>query len=137
PFQWTFTGATPAFFPAGASVAQVQAALNGLATIGGVGGSVVVSLSGNTYTVTFGGTLLNQNLPQMTASAIGAVVTVATLQDGLNGNVTVTSSAVSGGLLYTVTFGGDLAYTNLPQMTATPAGGAVVSIATVRDGVNG
>ncbi len=57
------------------SAAQVQAALNALPTIGGVGGSVTVTggpgnLSGSTpYTIEFGGSLAGTDVPQLATSA--------------------------------------------------------------------
>src|SRR5262249_55211179 len=65
----------------------VQAALNALSSIGGVGGSATVSLSGGVYTITFGGALGNMNLPVMTATgAGGATATVTTFVDGSVGS---------------------------------------------------
>src|SRR5207237_207393 len=62
----------------GTLAADVQTALNNLSTIGGVGGSVSVNQVGNVLAVTFGGTLLGVNQPQLVASpSPGTVVTVA------------------------------------------------------------
>ncbi len=58
-----------------ASAAQVQAALNALPTVGGVGGSVTVTggpgnLTGSApYTIEFGGSLAGADVPQLTSHA--------------------------------------------------------------------
>lgn len=58
-FTISFNGATTGSLARTATALQIQNALNGLSTIGGVGGSVSVStvVTGNnqTFTVTFGG----------------------------------------------------------------------------------
>jgi len=82
-FSLTLNGATTAQLPAAATAAQVQAALNALSSIGGVGGSVVAVQSGTTFTVTFGGTLVATDVPQMTGTGTGGTtVAVTTLNDG-------------------------------------------------------
>ena len=48
--------------------ADIQTALNNLSTIGGSGGSVTVTRSGKIFRVIFGGTLVNADVPVMTAS---------------------------------------------------------------------
>ncbi|MFO0805148.1 MAG: proprotein convertase P-domain-containing protein [Gemmataceae bacterium] len=72
-FTISFNGATTGSLARTATALQIQNALNGLSTIGGVGGSVSVSavVTGNnqTFTVTFGGALANRDVPQMTTSA--------------------------------------------------------------------
>jgi hypothetical protein len=79
----TFQGQTTAALSSNPTAADVQSALNALPNIGGVGGSVAVAAIGGTYFVTFGGTLANTNVPQMTASSSGGVlVTVATTTEG-------------------------------------------------------
>ncbi|HVY78589.1 MAG TPA: hypothetical protein VG898_08800 [Solirubrobacterales bacterium] len=76
-FTLTFSGQTTGPLAATATAAQVEAALNALSTIGGAGGSVAVSggpgdASGShPYEVTFGGSLLGENVAQMTASSAG------------------------------------------------------------------
>ena len=58
----------------------MQAALDALTTIGGVGGSVTVAQAGSVYTITFGGSLADQELPVF---AVGAsTVATATVQTG-------------------------------------------------------
>ncbi|MFO0968633.1 MAG: right-handed parallel beta-helix repeat-containing protein [Gemmataceae bacterium] len=82
-FTLTFNGQTTTSILFNASAAAVQSALGLLSTIGGVGGSVTVTKSGSVYTVTFGGALAQENLPQMTASGTGgAIATVATVVNG-------------------------------------------------------
>ena len=68
------------------SINDVESALNALPTIGGVGGSVTVTQvvtaanAGVIYTITFGGSLADQNVPQITAAGQGGVtVAVNTL----------------------------------------------------------
>jgi autotransporter-associated beta strand protein len=61
---------TTAPLAANATDADVQTALNALSTIGGVGGTVVVTstpfgATGTRYTITFGGTLSNTNVPEL------------------------------------------------------------------------
>jgi len=56
-FTLSFNGQPTSPLLASATAVQVQTALNGLSTIGGVGGSVSVSKTGNVFTITFGGTL--------------------------------------------------------------------------------
>ncbi|MDB5307092.1 MAG: hypothetical protein JWO38_1294 [Gemmataceae bacterium] len=135
-FTLTFNGQTTAPLAAGATAAQVQAALTGLSTIGA--GNVTVASSslvptGTQYTVTFTGSKARQSEPLITAAASGfdAFPTVATVRDGLNGNVTVVEVPVGGSTRYDVTFGGDLANTNLPVMGA---GMPTASVATVQPG---
>ena len=87
-FTLTFSGQTTGPLAFSATAAQLQARLNALSTIGGVRGSVTVTQSVNVYTVTFGGSLANQDLPQMTiATAGGGAGTIATLTNG-NPNIT-------------------------------------------------
>jgi hypothetical protein len=82
-FSLTFNGQTTAQLSAAATAAEVQAALNALSSIGGVGGSVVAVQSGTTFTITFGGSLVATDVPQMTGSGTGGTtVGVTTLNDG-------------------------------------------------------
>jgi hypothetical protein len=69
-FSLTFNGQTTAALAYNASAAAVQAALNALTTIGGVGGSVGVTLKSGVYTVTLGGNLSGYDVPQMTAATV-------------------------------------------------------------------
>src|SRR5207249_5649651 len=82
-FTLTFNGQTTTALAYNATAAQVQAALNALSSVGGVGGSVTVSLANGVYSVAFGGNLRGQDLPLMTSSASGgATATVAGLGNG-------------------------------------------------------
>jgi hypothetical protein len=82
--------------PFNASAAEVEAALNGLSSIGGVGGSVSVSggpgdaTGTSPYLVTFGGTLSGDNVAQMTSSAAG-------LSGGLPSTAATTATVAEGG----------------------------------------
>jgi hypothetical protein len=77
-----------------ATAAQVQAALQGLASIG-AGNAVVSGVAGGPFTVTFVGTLANTNVAQMTATALtGSTAVVATLVQGVPGNGMVLSAPV-------------------------------------------
>ncbi len=81
-FSLTFNGQT-ASFAATASATTVRNGLNALSSIGGVGGSVTVTLSSNrVYTITFGGTLTNVPLPLIVAAGSGGTLaTAATLSN--------------------------------------------------------
>ena len=62
------------------TAAQMEAALNALSSIGGVGGTVSVDQAGASYTVTFGGSLayLNNPLLLVTVGGVGRPVSVST-----------------------------------------------------------
>jgi len=82
-FTVTFNGQTTSSLAIGATAGTMQTALNALSSIGGVSGSVSVTKFNNVFRVTFGGSLANQNLAQMTAvGASGATPTVITLVNG-------------------------------------------------------
>ena len=74
-FTLTFGGKTTTLLAYNESAAHVQSALNGLSTIGGVGGSVTViggpgdAGATHPYLVTFGGSLGISNVAQMTANS--------------------------------------------------------------------
>lgn len=98
-FRLQFNGATTGDLAFGSTFAQIQAALNGLSTIGGVGGNVFVTGSGSGqnqfFTVTFLGALAGANQPQIkivagTTPFAGATLAVTTLtQGGLAGRETI------------------------------------------------
>jgi autotransporter-associated beta strand protein len=94
-FTLTFNGQTTASLNATAPPAQVQAQLNGLLTIGGVGGAVAVTQSGTVYTVVFQGNLSGfaQNLLVATPSA-GTNVVVAEKTIGHGGVIVSPIAAV-------------------------------------------
>ena len=82
-YTLTFNGQTTAALAFNGSEASVEAALNALSTIGGVGGSVSVSRVGLVYTVTFHGTFEGQDEPQLVATPSGgATAVVATISNG-------------------------------------------------------
>jgi autotransporter-associated beta strand protein len=94
-FTLSFNGALTSSLSAGATAAQVQAALNALPTIGGAGGSVTVSLAGKVYTITFGGQLLGFNQPTIVAvGSGGATATVATVVNGGGGTVVANGASL-------------------------------------------
>jgi len=82
-FTLTFSGQTTAAIAAAATAAAVQAALEALSNIN-VGDVTVTGADGGPYTVTFGGTLADADVPQMTATPTGGTgtVTVATTTAG-------------------------------------------------------
>ena len=92
-FTLTFNGQTTTALSYTAPASAVQSALNNLSSIGGVGGSVFVSLTTSSnppldvYTVAFGGLLGGINVPSMTANGSSLTgnspsVTVTTVTDG-------------------------------------------------------
>lgn len=86
-FKLSFNGeTTDAALQVNATAQEVQDALNSLDTIGKVGGNVTVSKAGNVFTITFLGTQLGFNQPQLIATAFaGATANVATTTDGKGG----------------------------------------------------
>ena len=86
-FTLTFNGQTTAAIPFNATAASVQAALSALTTIGA--GNVTVTQSGNVYTVTFGGSLANQDLPLMAGTGSGGTITTVNMVT--NGNPGLTT----------------------------------------------
>jgi len=82
-FNLTFNGKTANGLPYNATAAVVQSNLNGLSSIGGVGGSVSVAetttAAGNVFTVVFGGSLAGLDVPLMTALGTGGTTATTTL----------------------------------------------------------
>ncbi|HET6573645.1 MAG TPA: MBG domain-containing protein [Fimbriiglobus sp.] len=104
-FTLNFAGQSTAPLAFNALDTDVRTALNGLSNIGGVGGSVAVVRtavgSGFHYTVTFGGTLANANVPRMDVTFTGGVFAeVTTAQDGSEGTVVADGATlqVGGGI---------------------------------------
>jgi hypothetical protein len=103
-FALTFppgSGDTTINLAAGVDASIVAAALNALPSIGGVGGKVIVGntldVSGAVYTIEFGGSLADLNVPQITATAAGgSTVAVSTVQNGLNVNSSFTTFGFTG-----------------------------------------
>ena len=82
-FKLSFNGQTTTALETNTTAALMQAALNSLPTIGGVGGSVSVNQAGNVYTVSFGGKFLGVSQPQLTATTLPATtVAISTLVNG-------------------------------------------------------
>jgi serine/threonine protein kinase len=82
-FTVGFNGNMSAPIQTGARAEQVAAALNALATVHGVDGSVTVVRESNSYTVTFIGSLGAKKVPLLTAVGGGGVgVTVVELRRG-------------------------------------------------------
>ncbi|HEV8435003.1 MAG TPA: IPT/TIG domain-containing protein [Thermoanaerobaculia bacterium] len=134
-FTLRFNGSATPALATGATPAAVQAALNALPTIGGVGGSVVVTQSGLVYTVTFGGTLTGPQ-PQLTSSA-SAGVTAAVVAAPVCANSTANQASGQAGLSYTwgITNGTITSATNVQTITYTAgASGDVILTLTVTDG---
>jgi hypothetical protein len=82
-FTLTYSGQTTGSIAAAATAATVQAALEALSNIA-VGDVTVTGNAGGPYTVTFGGTLADTNVAQMTATPTGGTgtVTIATATAG-------------------------------------------------------
>src|SRR6185369_1162106 len=74
------TAALDAVAGGGILAGNIQTALKNLPNIGGIGGSVVVTVAGRVATITFEGALDHKNLAPMTAFPSG--VTVATVTEG-------------------------------------------------------
>jgi uncharacterized repeat protein (TIGR01451 family) len=89
---------------------------------------VTVSGTSGTFTLTFNG----QSTEPLAFNASAAAV-----QSALNGLSTLgggSTSVSKSGNVYTVTFGGSLGATDVPQLTGAGAGGALVTISTVLNG---
>jgi hypothetical protein len=82
-FTLTYSGQTTGSLDDQATAAEVQAALEALSNIA-VGDVTVTGSAGGPYTVTFGGTLADTNVAQMTATPTGGTgtVTIATATAG-------------------------------------------------------
>lgn len=86
-FTLTYAGQTTAGIAYNAAASAVQSALAALSNVG-TGNVTVSGSAGGPYTVTFGGALADQNVPQMTANASSLTggtspsVTVATTTEG-------------------------------------------------------
>lgn len=102
-------------------------------TVSEVQSVTVTGTDPDTFSLTFNG---------QTTTALSPIATAAQVQTALNALSSIggVGGSVSVGLatgVYTVTFGGTLAGTPLPQMTSTVTGGVVAAVATVQDGVYG
>ncbi len=93
-FTLGFNGQTTAALPVGASMAQVQTALDGLSTIGA--GGVTVTQAGGVYSVSFSGpglAMLNQSLLIGTAIGGGTSIVVTETTAGGQGGTVVARGA--------------------------------------------
>jgi len=124
-FTLTFNGQTTVLLAYNEDPSQVAAALNGLSTIGGVGGSVTVSGgpgdAGGThpYLIAFGGSLASTNVSQLTAnsgSLTGGAHT-ATVTTTVPGGV-----GAGGIVMYVQNIGGKRASGTITAKIALPAG---------------
>ncbi|MFO0936552.1 MAG: hypothetical protein U0798_08585 [Gemmataceae bacterium] len=83
--------------------------------------TVRVIATGGQFTLTFNGQtttpLLVGSAPLIVQNALNALTTIG--GSGNTGSVTVNSSVITGGTLYTITFGGSLANTNVTQLIPT------------------
>jgi autotransporter-associated beta strand protein len=82
-FTLTFDGETTAALPFNVSASDLQNALNALTSIGGVGGNVTVTQSGNIYRITFGGTLGSVNIPLLEVAPSSSATAVVNAVYGL------------------------------------------------------
>jgi len=121
-FTLTFDGQTTGSLANNATAAQVQAALNGLSTIGGadVGGSVSVNQLGNVYDVTFLGGLSGFQQTLTAGGTAGATVSEVTRGTGgtivqagasleMQGNITIAGESLQ------ISGQGVAAVPNVPQ----------------------
>ena len=132
-FTLMFNGQSTSSLAFNATAGAVQSQLNALSTIGGVGGSVSVSLSANVYTVTFGGTLTGPQ-PQMTGSGAGGATVTVNAPPVCGGSTGNQASGPGGAATYawTITNGTITSATNIQTITYTAgASGNVVLSLTV------
>ncbi len=83
-FTLTLNGQTTTALAYNAAPSVVQAALNALSSIGGVGGSVAVSYSSSVYTITFGAALAGDTIEALSGTASAGSLSIATTQFGSN-----------------------------------------------------
>jgi hypothetical protein len=121
--------------------------LIGLNASGLVPFSGSVSVTNEVQTATQGGSGLTSftlTFDGQTTASIAAAATAADVVTALEalsniaaGDVSAVRTGSSGSYVYTITFGGNFAGENVPQMTATPTGGTgTVTIATATGGAN-
>ena len=133
-----------------ADAADIQAALNGLSTIGGIGASVSVALAGATLDITFGGSLGGMEIP-----ILGATITSGFGSGSVNVGTTSGATAIGfnvpdeyltlagsgtaivpGAVLGAAISAGGVGYTSAPTVTFTGGGGTGASgIAVITAGV--
>jgi len=94
---------TTSFNP-GSTILDIQNALQALPNIGGIGGTVSVTQTGNTYFIILGGALANVKQPLLTATTIAGVGTVSVANSNGAGATVVTNGAqlqLQGGITVT------------------------------------
>ncbi len=96
----------------------------GMTNISGVGGTVSVVKNGNTYSITFGGTLAGLGLQNMTVNDVTPFI---------GGTVSVTSTQI-GSTTFQVTFGGSLAGFGVAPITVNPSNVGAVSASVLESG---
>ncbi len=103
-YELIFNGETTAPIAWNAGEGEVAEALENLANVGS--GDISVSRAGQTYIVTFGGSLQYSDVPEITANSsglTGGVVThIETINDGTNAPPSVKEYAPTGILLQTI-----------------------------------
>ncbi len=91
-----------------------------------------------TFTLTFNGRTTAPLAFNATAAEVqAALAALPPTYGGVTGSVSVIAVAGGGGTLFTVTFTGGLANTNVPQMTAAVTGGTTAIVTTIQDGSEG
>lgn len=98
-FTLTYSGQTTVSIAAAATAAVVQAALEGLSNIA-PGDVTVTGANGGPYTVTFGGSLADTNVAQMTATPTGGTGTVTVATQTAGGAEVTAAFGTLGGFLY-------------------------------------
>ncbi|MCI0461199.1 MAG: Ig-like domain repeat protein [Gemmataceae bacterium] len=95
-FRLTFNGQNTPFLPATATADDVETELNKLSSITTGGGSVSVTLTGSTFTITFdGGPLAGINQNQIGGNGTaGTTVATATARDGSFGTTVASGAAL-------------------------------------------
>src|SRR5215471_14292776 len=135
-YTLTFGAATTPALAYNATDADIQSALNALATIGGAGGSVTVAAG----LITFGGTLAGTNVAAITlaAGALTSGVTVLTESDGdpvaLVNDVQSVDVSGGGGGAYTLTLGAATSAAIAYNAAAAAVQSAVQAMSTVGSG---
>ena len=112
-YQLTFNGQQTVLINYNDTALTVQTDLDNLSTIGGVGGSVNVTLIAGVYTVTFAGALGFGSQSLLVSSNPG-LASVAEMTEGAYG--------------YTVTFVGSMAGQNEPLIVGVGVNGAIVNV---------
>ena len=115
-YTLTFNGQTTAALAFNATALSVQAALNALTSIGGVGGSVSVAGSGGSFNVTFGGTLAATNVSQITATGAGGTSVIASTITNGQSALTATLTGTTNEVLDNTNAPGFVGFAQLPAV---------------------